>query len=256
MGETEVWQSELEEERRQKDDFMARHRESPFISSRVPFHDLRYFPPDLSFRVRGHLERLPVPAEAYLRTNRDGSAVMRYLGDLVFSIGKTPVRLRLYHAGEGVGTSVFVPFRDSTSGRDSYGPGRYLTLELVESDEYDLDFNRAFNPYCAYTDDFECAFPPAENDLPVPIRAGEKVWAADKNPRTPSSVMLETLSKFRASQAPAKPTGKSPSKVTRGARARPFPKGRSKRGGAPQRPRNKHSTRPRATGAGKARRSR
>lgn len=209
MGEDAVWRSELEEERRQKDDFMARHRESPFISSRVPFHDLRYFPPDADFRVTARLERLAAPAEAYLRTNRDGSAVMRYLGELRFTIGKSPVRLRLFHAGEGVGTSVFVPFRDSTSGRDSYGPGRYLTLELNETDEYVLDFNRAFNPYCAYTDDFECAFPPSENDLPVAIRAGEKVWAADQNPAGPSSVMIEKVEQYRAAKARTRPAAKA-----------------------------------------------
>jgi uncharacterized protein (DUF1684 family) len=208
MGDDGVWRSELEEERTQKDDFMARHRESPFISSRVPFHDLRYFPPDAAFRVTARLERLPAPAEAYLRTNRDGSAVMRYLGDLHFSIGRTAVHLRLYHAGEGVGTAVFVPFRDSTSGKDSYGPGRYLTLELNETDRYDLDFNRAFNPYCAYTDEFECAFPPSENDLPVAIRAGEKVWAADQNPAGPSTVMIEKVEKYRAAKARAKPAVK------------------------------------------------
>jgi uncharacterized protein len=202
MPEDDAWRTELEEERRQKDDFMARHTESPFVSARVPFHPLRYFPPDPAFKVTARLERLPVPQEAFLRTNRDGSAVMRYLGDLTFSLGGRPLRLRLYHAGEGVGTSVFVPFRDSTSGRESYGPGRYLTLELVESDEYELDFNRAFNPYCAYTDDFECGFPPAENDLPVPVRAGEKVWAADRNPRTPSSVVLEKLAALKEKAAP------------------------------------------------------
>jgi uncharacterized protein len=195
------WQTELEEERRQRDDFMARHPESPFVSARVPFHELRYFPPDASLKVTAQLARRPTPEEAFLRTNRDGSAVMRYLGDLHFTLAGRGLSLRLYHAGEGVGTSVFVPFRDSTSGRESYGPGRYLTLELNESDEYVLDFNRAFNPYCAYTDDFECGFPPAENDLPVPIRAGEKVWAADRNPRTPSSVVLEKLADLRSKSA-------------------------------------------------------
>jgi hypothetical protein len=190
MTRTTPWQRELETERAMKNEFMARHPESPFISGRVPFHELRYFPPDPHFRVKATLERLPTPEETFLRTNRDNQAVMRYLGDLVFAAGGRKLRLKVYHAGEGVGTSVFVPFRDSTSGRESYGPGRYLTLELNESDEYELDFNRAFNPYCAYTDDFECGFPPAENDLPVPIRAGERVWAADRNPRTPSSLML------------------------------------------------------------------
>jgi len=249
MDDSSRWRSELEEERRQKDDFMARHRESPFISARVPFHDLRYFPPDLALRVRARLERLPVPAEAYLRTNRDGSAVMRYIGDLHFTVGKAPVHLRLYHAGEGVGTSVFVPFRDSTSGRESYGPGRYLTLELNESDEYDLDFNRAFNPYCAYTDDFECAFPPAENDLPVAIRAGEKVWAADQNPAAPSSIMIEAVAKYRAAKSGSKsraaPAGKARS------RPRAAPRARSRTGGSRARARKA-----RPTGAGKGRGSR
>jgi len=188
---TDSWRAELEAERAAKNEFMARHPESPFISGRVPFHDLKFFDPDAKYRVTARLERLPTPQEAYLRTNRDGEAVMRYLGDLRFHLGGRELRLRLYHAGEGVGTSVFVPFRDATSGRESYGPGRYLTLELNASDAYELDFNRAFNPYCAYTDDFECGFPPSENDLPVPIRAGERVWAVDRNPRTPSTAVRE-----------------------------------------------------------------
>lgn len=190
MAGVDAWRRELETEREMKNEFMARHPESPFLSGHVPFHDLVYFPVDPSYRVRARLERRPSPEEAYLRTNRDNQAVMRYLGDLDFRLRGRDLRLRVYHAGEGVGASVFVPFRDTTSGSESYGPGRYLTLELNESDEYDLDFNRAFNPYCAYTDEFECGFPPAENDLPVPVRAGEKVWAAERNPRTPSSALL------------------------------------------------------------------
>jgi uncharacterized protein len=218
MDDVDGWLRELEEERRQKDDFMGRHPESPFISARVPFHDLRYFPPDPAYRVHGRIVRLVTPQEAYLRTNRDGSSVMRYIGDLVFSLRSKELRLRVYHAGEGVGAHVFVPFRDSTSGRESYGPGRYLTLELNDKDAYEIDFNRAFNPYCAYTDDYECGFPPAENDLPVPIRAGEKVWAADNNPRTPSTLVKERTAKALGRSVPAsppapKPAAKSPSKA-------------------------------------------
>ena len=189
------WARELEAERVAKDEFMARHPESPFVAGRVPFHPLRYFPPNPALRVRAQLSRLPVPQEAYLRTNRDGQAVMRYLGDLKFRADGKTLSLRLYHAGEGVGTNVFVPFRDRTSGQESYGPGRYVTLELNEADDYELDFNRAFNPYCAYTDDFECGFPPAENDLPIPIRAGEKAWAVERNPKSLSSAGLERESK-------------------------------------------------------------
>jgi uncharacterized protein len=224
MSKPDPWHAELEVERSMKNDFMARHPESPFVAARIPFHDLVYFPLDPAFRVRATLARIPTPAEAYLRTNRDNQAVMRYLGDLRFRLGGRELKLRVYHAGEGVGTSVFVPFRDATSGRESYGPGRYLTLELNEADEYDLDFNRAFNPYCAYTEEYECSFPPAENDLPVPIRAGEKVWAEDRNPRTPSSLVLaRSPRRARAAKAPAvrRSKGRSPPKRAKGAARSP-----------------------------------
>jgi uncharacterized protein (DUF1684 family) len=218
---------ELATERTMKDQFMARHPESPFVEGSVyDFQGLQYFAPDEKFRVRATLERLEEPKEAFLRTNRDGQAAMRWIGDLKFTIGGRALRLRVYHAGEGVGTSVFVPFRDSTSGQESYGPGRYLTLELNEADEYELDFNRAFNPYCAYTDAFECGFAPAENDLPVPVKAGEKVWSAERNPRTSSSAVLALLpprpTPMRsAGGVPAKPKSKPPAKPASKSSRRP-----------------------------------
>jgi uncharacterized protein len=218
---------ELETERAMKDRFMATHVESPFVAERIPgFEGLRYFPIDEGFRVQARLVRRPVPEEAYLRTNRDGQASMRYVGDLEFRIGGRALKLRVYHAGEGVGTSVFIPFRDATSGADSYGPGRYLVLDLNEDDDYDLDFNRAFNPYCAYTEAFECGFPPAENDLPVEVRAGEKAWALDRNPRTPSSVVRALSPR----PAPRPSTGSAP-RVRRSAR-RPAPRAPARRGRA------------------------
>lgn len=207
------YREQLETERTMKDRFMAHHVESPFVQERVrDFHGLHYFPIDPAFKVHARLDRQATPEEAYLRTNKDGQAVMRYLGDLVFELAGRALRLRVYHAGEGVGTSVFVPFRDATSGDESYGPGRYLTLEMNEADEYDLDFNEAFNPYCAYTDAFECPFPPSENDLPVPIRAGEMAWSADRNPRTPSSAVLDLVPGRRARAAAASRSTPSPPK--------------------------------------------
>ena len=201
---------------------MVRDGESPFVVGRVPFHPLQYYEPDAGLVVHATLRRKAAPEEAYLRTNRDNQAVMRYIGELEFEIHGEALHLRLYHAGEGVGTSVFVPFRDLTSGDESYGPGRYLTLELNEADEYELDFNRAFNPYCAYTDDFECAFPPAENDLPVAIRAGEKVWAADRNPRSPSGAVVGRLRRTTVPSRRAAPrsTSAKSKKATAGRKRR------------------------------------
>lgn len=205
---------ELRVEREMKDRFMGRHPESPFVAEGVPgFDGLRYFPVDERFCVEARLERRPVPEEAYLRTNRDGQSTVRYLGDLTFSLEGRRLRLRLYHAGEGVGTSVFVPFRDATSGSESYGPGRYITLELTEDDHYQLDFNRAFNPYCAYTDAYECGFPPAENDLPIEVRAGEMVWSTTRNPRTPQGAVRALAESKLPPRAASPPASPKPSKA-------------------------------------------
>lgn len=212
---------ELEYERTMKDRFMAHHPESPIVAERVlGFEGLRYFPIDPKMVVHARLERRPVPEEAYLRTNRDGQSTVRYLGDLRFRIGRKDLHLRVYHAGEGVGTSVFVPFRDSTSGSESYGPGRYVTLELNEQDEYEIDFNRAFNPYCAYTDAYECGFPPAENDLPVPIRAGEKAWSMDRNPATPNTAVLQLLDRVAPRKSPRPAPRKAPTPAARRGKSR------------------------------------
>jgi uncharacterized protein (DUF1684 family) len=189
-----VYVRELEEERRAKDRFFAEHPESPFaVGSVSGFGGLRYFAPDPRLRVRARFRRRDPPAEAYLRTNRDGQLAVRWVGDLEFRLGSRALGLRVFRAEGAAGTSVFVPFRDRTSGRDSYGPGRYLTLDLGETEAYELDFNRAFNPYCAYTDAFECGFAPPENDLPVAIRAGERVWSADRNPPTPEAAIRSLL---------------------------------------------------------------
>jgi uncharacterized protein (DUF1684 family) len=224
------YQRELATERAMKDQFMARHPESPFVSANVGgFRGLQYFPFSAEYRVSAKLERLARPQEAYLRTNRDGQAVMRYLGDVVFTMRGRRLRLRVYHAGEGVGSSVFVPFRDGTSGRETYGPGRYLTFELNPEDKYELDFNRAFNPYCAYTDAYECGFPPSENDLPVSVRAGEKVWSEERNPATPSSAVIQLVE--RSTGARSRRTSKaSRGRATAGRpRRRPAVRSRGKR---------------------------
>ncbi|HEV2448897.1 MAG TPA: DUF1684 domain-containing protein [Thermoplasmata archaeon] len=203
----------VEEERRQKDGFMAHHPESPFVDGAVAgFSGLRYFPVDIRFRVPAVLERNERAAEAFLRTNRDGELECRHVGDLRFELEGEPLRLRVYFAGERVGPRVFVPFRDATCGSESYGPGRYLTLELTEDDRYQLDFNLAFNPYCAYTDGFECGFPPAENDLPLRIPAGEMVWSKDRNPQSPSRAIRERTQEVLASRSPtpSRAAAKSP----------------------------------------------
>jgi uncharacterized protein len=200
------YEADLQKERDMKNQFMARHPESPFIVGEAGgFHGLPYFPIDPSYRVSAVLERVDAPREAFLRTNRDGQLTCRYIGDLKFTLHGRELQLRVFHAGEQVGPSVFVPFRDATCGHESYGAGRYLTLQLTEDDRYTLDFNLAFNPYCAYTDRFECGFPPAENDLPVAVRAGEMGWTDSESAgtdRVPTPTLVRSPKKGASTGRP------------------------------------------------------
>jgi len=85
------------------------------------------------------------------------------------------LRLFVYKSAEDpFARSLFIPFSDETSGSETYKAGRYLDLEEQGGDDYELDFNLAYNPYCAYNDQYTCPIPPRENKLPIRILAGEK----------------------------------------------------------------------------------
>ncbi len=73
---------------------------------------------------------------------------------------------------------IFLPFVDSQAGKGTYGAGRYLDPEQLPNGKFLIDFNLAYNPYCAYNENWNCPIPPTENKLDVPIRAGEKIFTA------------------------------------------------------------------------------
>ena len=99
-------------------------------------------------------------------------------GRLEFQIEGQSVQLTAYSNPETDDTDLFIPFRDATSGSETYGSGRYLDTELEPDGSLVLDFNLAYNPYCAYSDGWSCPIPPLENWLKVPVRAGEKTYGA------------------------------------------------------------------------------
>lgn len=176
---------------------MATQPESPFSEANLPFHGLRYYPIDPSWTIPAKFREAAESKEVWLRTSSDGHASMRKLGILEFHRSGKSFKLSLFHAGPQAGNVAFVPFRDLTSGKESYGPGRYLNLELKEGHEYTLDFNEAFNPYCAYTSGYECPFPPVENDLTVAVKAGEKVYDPENNPASPQEAIRSLTLRFR-----------------------------------------------------------
>ena len=149
-----------------------------------------YFDPDPAFRIRCRLESAEAGEPLDIDTGgEDGVISYRRAGELRFEIAGQPCQLTVFSL-IGYGGGLFLPFRDATSGRETYGGGRYLfdtvkntdgpALEVTAgSSEVVIDFNYAYNPSCAYDPRWACPLAPRENWLAVPIRAGEKQYPAE-----------------------------------------------------------------------------
>lgn len=168
--------------RKEKDYFFQTDPGSPIPEGiRTRFQGLEYFLPDVKYRLAVRLMTLPDPEPVTLATSKGIPRPMIRYGYFDFEVEGKKQRLHAYKSAPQPGhhhehESLFVPFRDATSGKESYGAARYLDLEEAHSGEVVLDFNLAYNPYCAYSDNYVCPFPPRENWLTAPIRAGEKAF--------------------------------------------------------------------------------
>ena len=174
---TETWSRALTRFRREKDDFFKASGGSPLPhEERGRFSGLRYFDPDPSFRFEAKLQRYSSPASLIMATSKGTRQLFSRVGYFEVTIDGKPVRIHAYQSAERSNPSIFIPFRDGTSGRESYGAARYLDLEVEHDDNYAVDFNYAYNPYCAYSEDYVCPLPPQENWLQGSIPAGEKKY--------------------------------------------------------------------------------
>ncbi|HKP52285.1 MAG TPA: DUF1684 domain-containing protein [Chloroflexia bacterium] len=171
---------QLEAFRRQKDKFFQESEDSPLLhEDKHHFQGLNYYPVDLGYRVVATLVEEAHPGIFKVQTTTGDHKEYTRLGRLEFELDGQPLRLTAFlpPADEPLhGNRLFVPFRDKTSGKETYGAGRYIDLNKRASDQYVLDFNRAYNPYCAYSPYYSCPLPPGENSLPVEVRAGEKLF--------------------------------------------------------------------------------
>jgi uncharacterized protein len=170
------FEDEVNSRRREKDQFFKTDPDSPIPLEALPsFSGLAYFPPDPNFRVSARLTRSDKPQPILIATSTGlPQAYLKY-GTLSFKVESASLQLVVYKSTEDpYAPSLFVPFSDQTSGFETYKSGRYLDLEESGGDNYDLDFNMAYNPYCAYNSQYTCPIPPKENKLPVKILVGEK----------------------------------------------------------------------------------
>jgi len=175
--EVETWKRALLRFRAQKDEFMRLGHDSPFAHfGQQGFQGLKYFEPDPSFRFEAKLQRYRAEASVMMTTSMGTRQLFNRVGRFDLVVGGQPVPLQAYQPADRDDPSLFIPFKDPTSGSETYGAGRYLEMRVEHDDEYLVDFNYAYNPYCAYGEGFVCPLPPAENFLKVAIRAGEKKY--------------------------------------------------------------------------------
>ncbi|MEP7358358.1 MAG: DUF1684 domain-containing protein, partial [Anaerolineales bacterium] len=158
------------------DDFFGHHPQSPLTrEQKREFKGLAYFPENPALRLEVPVE-LFQPREAVEMQTSTGD-VQRYerYGRFKFNVDGQEAALTIYSGENGY----FLPFVDALAGQETYGAGRYLEPEPLGGGKFLVDFNLAYNPYCAYNDKWSCPVPPAENRVKLAVRAGEKVFHAE-----------------------------------------------------------------------------
>lgn len=160
----------ISELRAAKDEFFGSHHQSPIPHERrATFSGLSYYAYEPTLALS--LAFAPGDGSTVTIGTSDGATrAYTRAGSVTFPVGQDTATLTLLATDNGL----FLPFRDATSGKETYGAGRYLDLEQPVEGVIEIDFNLAYNPYCAYSDSYSCPLPPHENWLTVPIAAGEQ----------------------------------------------------------------------------------
>lgn len=140
------------------------------------FLPLAYFAVDPDYNVPGVLRPSTDSPTMMMPTSTGQQRQMRRVGNLEFTLKGQPMKLTAFvEVGAPDLNRLFVPFTDMTSGTETYPAGRYMDLDRTPTGVYEMDFNLAYHPFCYFNESYDCPFPPAENRLKVPIRAGEKL---------------------------------------------------------------------------------
>ncbi len=165
--------NQLEVFRAQKDDFFRSDPQSPLTrQQRQDFVGLKYFPENPGLKLEVAAKLFAQPERVEMQTSTGDIQVYHRHGRIHFQVDGQEAELTIF---EGPG-GYFLPFTDSLAGSETYPAGRYLEPELLPDGRFLVDFNLAYNPYCAYNDHWSCPLTPVENRLRVQIRAGEKLF--------------------------------------------------------------------------------
>lgn len=182
-----IYHSEIEKYRTGKNIKMLYTESTPLTHEQLAtFKGLKYFEPDVRFRIEGKLVKAEKPEVILMKTSTDREPAFIRYGEVSFELNGKELKLAVFQNKKMLDLSqdtnmLFIPFRDLTSGKETYSGGRYIDCEIpVTGDIIYLDFNKAYNPYCAYNHKYSCVIPPEENRLPVVIEAGEKVFEEEE----------------------------------------------------------------------------
>ena len=157
-------------------------KESPLTKGDLKkFKALDFYPVDMQYCITAKFVRTPNEKPFAMPTTTSRKPMYVKFGEIRFTLKGKECRLDVFQSLdliklEGYKDALFLPFTDLTSGNGSYGGGRYIDIKQPKGDTIAIDFNTAYNPYCAYNHTYSCPIPPSQNDLQVEVKAGVKEY--------------------------------------------------------------------------------
>jgi len=174
-GSDSAWERDVLDYRARVDEFLSGPETPLTPEERALFEGLSYYAPDPSWRLETVPDRTGAGAPAEILDNQGTPRSYRVHSRLTFRHGDDVFTLTVYQSTDN--PELFLPFGDATNGEETYGAGRYVPVDVLPEGKVRVDFNRAKNPYCAYSPRWACPLVPAENRLDIAVPAGEKRYA-------------------------------------------------------------------------------
>lgn len=179
---TQNYEKEIQSFQNEMNTEFADSAKSPLSTTdRLKFSKLDFYNTDTNYKITAKFIRTPYELPFAMKTTTTRAPMYVKYGEAIFKLKGTDCKLNIYQnidltKKEGYEDYLFLPFNDLTNGDESYGGGRYIDLKTTDSETIIIDFNKAYNPYCAYNHKYSCPIPPSENNLNIEIKAGVKKY--------------------------------------------------------------------------------